>query len=116
MGRRENGKCIDRVNMYASCWLLIKVGDSTPTPSLIGSPTIRMKSALKRRRTGSGGSEASSSGSEKALDSPVSFRGRRYLATEDGEETETEHRYRRGIMEDIMLPSAAMENDDDERF
>lgn len=25
MGERSSGKCIDRVNMYASCWILVKV-------------------------------------------------------------------------------------------
>jgi len=126
MGRRENGKCIDRVNMYASCWLLVKVGESTPTPSLVGSPTIRMKSALKRRRTGSGASEASSSGSgsEWVHASPEVLRGRKRGAgaagDEDSEDTETETekdpKRKRGVLEDMMLPSAAISGDDKERF
>lgn len=116
MGRRVDGKCIDRVNMYASCWLLVKVGEITPTPSLVGSPTLRMKSAMKRRRTGSGGSEASSSGSEKGQMSPEVLRGRRSGLVDDGNETETEKKQKRGIMEDIMLPGAAMDENDGERF
>lgn len=122
VGRRDSGKCIDRVNMYASCWLLVKVGEVTPTSSLVGSPTMRIKSALKRRRTGSGGSEAGSSGSETGHSSPQNLRGRNVKALHDddvgdGEETETERGPRRGIMEDIMLPGAAMDDDDSgERF
>ncbi|KAI0126347.1 hypothetical protein BJ170DRAFT_402095 [Xylariales sp. AK1849] len=30
MGAREGGACIDRVNMYASCWLMIKNGNLAP--------------------------------------------------------------------------------------
>ncbi|KAK5939584.1 hypothetical protein PMZ80_007963 [Knufia obscura] len=129
MGRRENGKCIDRVNMYASCWLLVKIGDVTPTASLVGSPTMRMKSALKRRRTGSGGSEASGTSSEGdegwVRASPEALRGRKNGVVDDedadGEETETEMeggrgKGRRGVLEDIMLPGAAMEGFDGERF
>lgn len=119
MGRRDTskGKCLDRVNMYASCWLIIKAGDMSPTVSEVGSPTIRMKSALKRRRTGSGGS-AGSSGSDKEPASPETLRGRNWRSRhieDDGEETETERKGRRGLMEDIMLPGAALESDE-ERF
>ncbi|KAL2754973.1 hypothetical protein ACRALDRAFT_1034714 [Sodiomyces alcalophilus JCM 7366] len=32
VGARENGACIDRVNMYASCWLLTKT-DNLPPPT-----------------------------------------------------------------------------------
>lgn len=120
MGRREHGKCIDRVNMYASCWLLVKIGEGAAPP---GSPTSKMKSALKRRRTGSGGSEASSSGSEWAHASPEVLRGRKSGVQGDdgdGEETETETEKdvgrKRGVLEDMMLPGAAMGGDDGERF
>jgi len=130
MGRREGGRCIDRVNMYASCWLLVKMGDVTPavSPSVVGSPTARMKSALKRRRTGSGGSgsEAGSSGSEWVVASPEVLRGRKDSGVGDwdgeGEETETEfesakeRRRKRGILEDMMLPGAALDSVDGERF
>lgn len=122
MGRRENGKCIDRVNMYASCWLLVKIGEGAATPGLVGSPTDRMKSALKRRRTGSGGSGASSSGSEWVHARPEVLRGRKSGVGDDGDgeetETETENdvRRKRGVLEDMMLPGAAMGGDDCERF
>lgn len=127
MGRRENGKCIDRVNMYASCWLLIKIGEVTPTPSVVGSP----KSALKRRRTGSSVTSSvvvsSSSGSDcgDGYGSPDNTRGRHVgVAEKDWADDETS-KYaerigkmkKRGILEDIMLPGAAMDDvDDGERF
>ena len=31
-GKRMNGACIDRVNMYASCWILTKIKVVAPTP------------------------------------------------------------------------------------
>lgn len=130
MGRRDGGKCIDRVNMYASCWVIIKAGEGTP----VGSPVINggIKSALKRRRTGDGtgsgsGSDGSfSSGSDRPGYSPQTLRGRNLNVNlaqrlaredEDGEDTETEARmkFKRGVMEDIMLPSAALEGIE-ERF
>lgn len=127
MGRRENGKCIDRVNMYASCWVCIKVGEVTPPASIVGSPRMR-KSALKRRRTGSGGSEGSeasfTSGSEtpSAMGSPEALRGRtqgaKDIAEEDGKKDGTvDRKKRRSVMEDIMLPGAAIEDEADrDRF
>lgn len=30
VGARENGACIDRVNMYASCWILVKTASINP--------------------------------------------------------------------------------------
>ena len=133
MGRREDGKCIDRVNMYASCWFIVKVGRGTPVGSPIMTASGARKSALKRRRTGSGGSEgsnvSSASGSEVGQMSPGGFRGRniakKSLATrddEDGDDTETDSRSKpeskskRGLLEDIMLPGAAMDEEDSERF
>lgn len=114
MGRRKDGNCIDRVNMYASCWLLVKIGEIAPNPSLGGSP--KMKSALKRRRTGSGG--ISSSGSETGEKSLESLRGRKgsmkhYNENDDVDMSEVTPR---GILEDIMLPGAAMDDDEGERF
>lgn len=117
VGRRDSGKCIDRVNMYASCWLIVKVGDSLLPHSTVGSP--RIKSALKTRRTSRSGSEAGSSGSDGGQMSPEALRGRHRKALEsnsDGEETETERRTKRGIVEDLMLPAAAMDLDTDTRF
>ncbi|KAI1392669.1 uncharacterized protein F4822DRAFT_137295 [Hypoxylon trugodes] len=43
MGERSGGKCIDRVNMYASCWICTKREDlapSTPGSEGSGSPEI----------------------------------------------------------------------------
>jgi len=124
MGRREGGKCIDRVNMYASCWVCIKVGEVTPPASLVGSPRMK-KSAMKRGRTGSDGSEGSYiSGSEgsSAVGSPVALRGRTQwergvVGEDDKGEGSRDGRKRRGIMEDIMLPRAAIEDEvDEDRF
>ncbi|KAI1342775.1 hypothetical protein F5Y15DRAFT_268700 [Xylariaceae sp. FL0016] len=37
MGSRKGGKCIDRVNMYASCWICTKMGNlPPPTPDMEG--------------------------------------------------------------------------------
>lgn len=118
MGRRENGKCIDRVNMYASCWVCIKVGEVTPPASIVGSPQMR-KSALKRRTASGGsaeGSYASGSDSVSNVGSPDAVRGRQM---EDREEVDDEEHGKtttmkgRRIMEDMMLPSAAIEDDAD---
>ncbi|KAK5082390.1 hypothetical protein LTR05_007537 [Lithohypha guttulata] len=132
MGRRDSGKCIDRVNMYASCWIIVKAGEGTP----VGSPVLNggIKSALKRRRTGSAsgsGSDGSfSSGSDRSATSPQTLRGRNLRVNvakriageegndDDGDETETEKtlRSKRGLMEDIMLPGAAMDDANGDRF
>lgn len=116
MGRRENGKCIDRVNMYASCWLLVKIGDITPTPSLVGSPRL-IKSALKRRRTGSGGTVSGSDTSGGDMSPGNAFRGRT-ISEKDwaDDEDEVVRLNKRGLLEDIMLPGAAMDENDGERF
>ncbi|TPX17034.1 uncharacterized protein E0L32_012311 [Thyridium curvatum] len=40
-GDREPGRCIDRVNMYASCWLCTKVGNlPPPTPAMDGGEGV----------------------------------------------------------------------------
>jgi betaine lipid synthase len=37
VGDREPGRCIDRVNMYASCWVCLNVGNlQTPTTGFVG--------------------------------------------------------------------------------
>ena len=38
-GRRDSGKCIDRVNMYASCWVCTKIKnvEGSPTLSRVGT-------------------------------------------------------------------------------
>lgn len=115
MGRREGGACIDRVNMYASCWLLIKIGEATPVNSPPGSP----RTILKRRRTGSGESSGTDSSSASGFDRATDgegLRGRKMAipqsATEDGEGHEgIDARVKRAVLEDIMLPDAAMDQD-----
>ncbi|KAI0023733.1 hypothetical protein F4780DRAFT_785514 [Xylariomycetidae sp. FL0641] len=46
MGERKEGRCIDRVNMYASCWLCVKKDNiPPPTPemeSLVGADVSRL--------------------------------------------------------------------------
>lgn len=43
-GERVGGKCIDRVNMYASCWVLTKVaGLPPPTPDMDGAVGAEME-------------------------------------------------------------------------
>ncbi|RYP52077.1 hypothetical protein DL769_010727 [Monosporascus sp. CRB-8-3] len=42
-GARENGACIDRVNMYASCWVMTKtenLAPPTPEPEAMAGPEI----------------------------------------------------------------------------
>ncbi|KUI70698.1 Protein-L-isoaspartate O-methyltransferase [Cytospora mali] len=44
-GQRTPGVCIDRVNMYASCWVLTKAGNiPPPTPDMEGSVGPEMES------------------------------------------------------------------------
>lgn len=44
-GSREGGMCIDRVNMYASCWVLTKMANlPPPTPAMDGAPGQEMES------------------------------------------------------------------------
>lgn len=119
MGRREGGKCIDRVNMYASCWLLVKIGESTPISSPPGSP----RTILKRRRTGSGESSGSTSSlSTSAYESADrggfadGLRGRKMGqvgagARHENEDEGIDARVNRGVLEDIMLPGAALDQD-----
>lgn len=122
MGRREGGKCIDRVNMYASCWVCVKVGEgTTPPASVVGSPGLRMRrSALKRRRTGSGSASGSgeSYASASEVGSPEGLRGRvqeeKVVAGSENVERKMKGRV---VLEDMMLPGAAIEQEvDDDRF
>lgn len=44
-GQRTPGVCIDRVNMYASCWVLTKTGNiPPPTPDMEGCIGPEMES------------------------------------------------------------------------